>query len=475
MADTVHVVILAGGAGERFWPASQTARPKPFVDLFGEGTLFQEALRRAADLARAEQTWVVGARAHAPLLRAEATTRIPDSHILLEPCRRDTAPAAALAAARIAALDPEAVLVLMPSDHHVPDRDAFRSTLLRAVAAARRGFLTCVGIPPVRPETRFGYVVAGCADVAPGVQAAERFVEKPPLAEAQRLVASGQAYWNAGLLACRAADLCAALRVHAPQIGACLPDLATAGEAELEGLYPRLPAISLDYAVLQQAPNVAVARATFRWHDVGSWSELPFVSADAAGNFVRGPVRLVNTRDSVVYNASDQPVVVHGLERLLVAQVRDHVTLVAPLGGDTRQLLRALETAGGVPEPRSGEALWAAIAAATPPADAGTGKATHDWGFRLTWARAPGYLARAVAVHAGAAVHWPCPTGWRDTYWCLSGEGRLGSATADDPPLRAGLEVVVQAGEAFSLAAVSPVLLLQLRTAADAAGPAAPD
>ncbi len=461
----LHAVILAGGPGERFWPASTPEAPKPFVRLFGGGSLLQETLARAARLAAPADTWLVGSEVHGERLRAAASGWLPASNVLLEPARRDTAPAVALAASAVAARDPDATLLVMPSDHYVPDAEAFARTVRRALPAAARGLLVCVGITPLRPEPRYGYIVAGEGQAAPGVHPAERFVEKPAEAEARRLLASGRAYWNAGLLICRTATLRAAFAAHAPSIVTGVDALQQA--ADPAKAYAALPSISLDYAVLQKAVNVAVAPADFRWHDVGGWAELPLVEADAAGNFVRGPARLIDTADSVVYNTGRQPVVVRGMQGVLVAQTASHVTLVSPLGGDTRQLLRDLEASGGVPQPQPADALWAAAEAGAP----GVQLTRHAWGAEAAWSEGADHAAALVRVFAGRRARWRCPDGWRETGWLAAGRGTRGAGGAGEgaSPAVAGGVLRATPGEDVELQADTDLLIWRLRLRSAAA------
>ena len=462
----LHAIILAGGPGERFWPASTPEAPKPFVRLFGGGSLLQETLARAARLAAPADTWLVGAEVHAERLRATASGWLPAANVLLEPARRDTAPAVALAAAAAVARDPDATLLVMPSDHYVPDAEAFARTVRRALPAAARGLLVCFGITPLRPETRYGYIIAGEGQATPGVHPAERFVEKPPEEEALRLLASGRAYWNAGLLVCRAAALRAAFAIHAPGILTGVEALPQAGDPAKA--YAELPSISLDYAVLQKAANVAVAPADFRWHDVGGWAELPLVEADAAGNFVRGPARLIDTVGSVVYNTTQQPVVVRDMRGVLVAQTASHVTLVSPLGGDTRRLLRDLEAGGGVPQPQPADALWAAAAAAAP----GVRLTRHPWGAEAAWSEGTDHAAALVRVFAGERACWRCPDGWSEAGWLAAGRGTRGAGEGASPAV-AGDVLRAAPGEDVALQADTDLLIWRLRLrSADARGTA---
>jgi mannose-1-phosphate guanylyltransferase len=444
-----HVVLLAGGPGERFWPASTSRRPKPFLRVVGPGSLLEQAWARARRIATADAIWVVGAAAHEPLFRAALGDGLSPARLLLEPLRRDTAAAVALAARAVAAEDPAAVLVAIPCDQYVPDADAFAQAVERATAAAEAGFLTCLGTRPTRPETRYGYVVAGEPLAVPGAWRVMRFVEKPPREEAAHLVATGRAYWNAGIVVAAVPILWEALEACAPEVAGPLREVLTDRDA-----YARVPSISFDRAVLERAPNVAVVEAGFRWHDLGHWAELPRVEADAAGNFVRGPARLLGTRDSVVYNAGAEPVVVGELEGVLVAHVPGHVAAVLPLGADLRAVLGRLAETGGVPEPPSRPA-WVAEDGARRP-----------WGWEVVWSRGPRHEAAALLVEAEATAAWSCPAGWRETDWILAGDGTAAGPGGAETPLRPGSQVALGPGEALTVRAAAETTLWRLRVPA---------
>ncbi len=454
----VHVVILAGGFGERFWPASTPQSPKPFARLFGGRSLLQDTIARARRLAPPEHIWLVGSEGHAQQLVVQSQGDVAEGNILLEPCRRDTGPAVALAAATIAARAAEARLVIMPSDHHVPDAGAFADTVGLALAAADAGYLTCLGIPPQRPDARYGYILRSDTEVSPGVHAALRFVEKPDPDAAAALLRAGNAYWNAGVLVCRARDLLAGFAAHAPAIAGALPALAAGGEARARA-FAALPSLSLDYAVLQQAPHVAVARAGFRWHDVGNWAEMPRVEADGQGNFVRGPARLLHTQNSVVYNTTSQPVVVAGMDGVLVASAEDHVTLVTPLGTDARGLLGDLARDGGLPQPQPFAAFLQAAAAA---GDA-VRVVDKPWGWEVVWAHGQGYAAKVICVRAGHALSRQYHAAKCETHWYLYGSGVLEHAGQREQ-IRPGLVATIRPGEVHRVHADTDTCFLEAST-----------
>jgi mannose-1-phosphate guanylyltransferase len=271
--DGVHVVVLAGGAGTRFWPASRAARPKQLLPLCGPAPMIADTVRRVRPLVAGPRAiWVATGGGLAESTRGV----LPDVHpdrVLLEPAARNTAPCIAWAAATIGRIDPESVVVVLPSDHHVADEPAFLAVLERAVASARRGVITTIGIRPTRAETGFGYIEVG--DEEPpgsGVHRGVRFVEKPDRQTAEAFLAGGRHLWNAGMFVFRARDLREALRTHAPAIEEAIAafDRAARGERdpasgearsepeEVARLFPSLPSVSIDVAIMEKLGRFAV-------------------------------------------------------------------------------------------------------------------------------------------------------------------------------------------------------------------------
>jgi mannose-1-phosphate guanylyltransferase len=216
LADGMRVVVLAGGSGTRLWPLSTDARPKPFLPLASGRSLLAEAVARGEALAGAGSVFVAGRRAHADLIRS-ALPQLPPDRILLEPARRNTAPALALAALAIAESAPGAVLAVLPSDQAVKDEGAFLGALKDAVEAARADAIVTLGIRPTRAETGFGYLETADGAAARRVT---RYIEKPPAADAERYAVSGRHFWNAGIFVARLSYLIAEMERLAPEVTA---------------------------------------------------------------------------------------------------------------------------------------------------------------------------------------------------------------------------------------------------------------
>jgi len=357
----VHAVVMAGGAGERFWPASRARRPKPLLEVVGGRTLLDATLARARRVAGPDRVWLVCGREHAPAVRRAAG--LPAARVLVEPRRRNTASAALWASLRVAAEDREAVVVLLPADHHVPDARLFAADVRRAVHAADRArVLVTLGIPPTRPETGYGYIQEGpeVGPEHPGLRRVRRFVEKPDAARARRYLAAGGYRWNAGIFVWRADSF-------AEEVEACAPDLhrafaplrrrPRARRAPLEEAYRRAPSLPVDVAVMERSRRVWTLPARFPWSDVGTWGALadqlgvgqpsPSGEGGRQGNrVVDGDVLFEASRDNLVWGGR-RLVALLGVERLAVVDT-DDVILVTDLdrSPDVRKLVGRLKADG---------------------------------------------------------------------------------------------------------------------------------
>jgi mannose-1-phosphate guanylyltransferase/mannose-6-phosphate isomerase len=277
--DSLHAVIIAGGAGERFWPASRQALPKPLLRFIGGRSLLDATLSRARRFADVERTWVVCGREHAKAIRAG--TGLPASRVLVEPMRRNTAMAVAFAAERIRSHDPSAVMVTLPADHVIPDERAFRAAIRKAGRAARDfEVLVTLGVKPKGPATGLGYIQRGPAvgPTAPGLHRTRRFVEKPDLKTARRYFKSGNYLWNAGIFVWSVRAILEEIEAFAPDIHRALGPLrSTRRRPTAEVLlraYRRAPSVSIDVAVLERSRRVWTLPVDFHWNDVGTWASL---------------------------------------------------------------------------------------------------------------------------------------------------------------------------------------------------------
>ncbi len=326
-------VILCGGSGTRLWPRSRVAKPKPFLPLVGNRTLFEATLGRAADPARFAAPVIVTGTAHLGHVEAQLGDR-PDAVIVVEPAAKNTAAAIALAALR---LPQDAVMLVCPSDHHIADEAAFASAAVAAAGLAREGWLVSFGIDAKSPETGFGYLRRGEAIGAAGFKVAQ-FVEKPDLDRAKAFLAEGGYAWNGGIFAFRVGDFLAELAAHRPELMAAVQQSVDAGQVDGWRFHPDPPAFaaikgeSVDYAVMENTARAAMVPADMGWSDIGNWDALhAALPQDAAGNSVRGRAELVECRNVLV--DSDGPrVSVIGLEDVVVVVDGNDVLVTTKAG-----------------------------------------------------------------------------------------------------------------------------------------------
>jgi len=336
----VHAVVLAGGIGSRFWPASRPGRPKQLLPLGrGGAPLARDAVDRAYRLAGPGRVHLVASADLLPALR-RAVPRLEESACMTEPRPMGTGPALAWAAHEIERTDPGAVMVSLHADHRIAPDEAFGETLGRAVRAAAAGDrLFCVGVRPDRPETGYGYVRTGEA-IGEGTRVALAFVEKPDGATARRYLEEGDYLWNTGLFVWRADAFLEVVADRCPEIG---PELGRLDAGDAPGFFESVRRVSVDVGVMERAPTVGVVEASFEWDDLGVWSALlRTLEADGAGNVVVGAGRAVEARGNVVW-AEDGPVTLFGVEGLVVARSGGQ-TLVTTVdrAPELKRLLEAL-------------------------------------------------------------------------------------------------------------------------------------
>ena len=349
---TPYAVVLAGGAGTRFWPASREELPKQFLALGPDPAepLLAAACRRVAPLCPPSHVYV----ATAERLRdatARALPGLPAEQILCEPVGRNTAPCIGWATHVIARRDPDALVMVFPADHVVEDEPAFLGALREALAQAEAGFLTTVGIAPTRPETGFGYVETG-APLGGQAFRVERFVEKPPAERARAFVEGGRHLWNGGMFIYRASAMLRAIEEHLPELAAGLRELDEAARrgaepARLASVYPTLPNVSIDHGVMERAAPLAVVLASFGWSDVGSWqSAWELAAKDDAGNAAPEGTLFVDARGNYVRSLradGGRTVALLGVDDLVVVETEEAL-LVLPRSRsqDVRLVVEAL-------------------------------------------------------------------------------------------------------------------------------------
>ena len=419
----LHAVILAGGSGTRFWPLSRELSPKQFVSIFGGVSLITHAVKRVSAIAERGNVHILTnerlldeLRNH---LKSQESLEGCEIDYLAEPVPRNTAAAVALAAAHLVALDPDAVMVVLPSDHLLEDGERWERTLRVATGLAEAGRLVTLGLEPSYPETGYGYIHAG--EPIPGasegdIQAREviAFVEKPDRPTAERFLAEGGYLWNSGMLVARAATVLAELEAAGAR--AATADSAASGDiartarevaalgtdawtsASARERFETLPSVPFDRAALEVSDAVAVVPADLAWSDVGSLLALEHVAPkDERGNVLAGNVHDIDSRDTIVYSA-DRLVATIGLQDLMVVDT-DDATLVAAKdrAQDVRLIVDALREAGAreIVETRSSLRPWGSWT-----------RVTRGTGFQVKTIDVLPHTRLSLQSHERRSEHW---------------------------------------------------------------------
>jgi len=324
--------VLAGGSGTRFWPVSRRERPKQLLEINGK-TLLASTFERVRRLGPPSNWWMVVGDDHAERCRA-TVPEVPVSHVLVEPARRNTASAIALAAVHIAESDPDAVMAVFPADHMVRDTKRLCDALERAARRAKDGAIVTLGITPTHPETGYGYIQRrGSANEVGGYGVA-RFVEKPDRQGAEALLSGQDVYWNAGIFVMRVDVFCHALAEHQPEIDAAMAKIVKSigsnYEATLAACYEELPKISVDHGIMEFANNVEVVPVDCGWSDIGTWTAFAeLFGVDDAGNRSQGRAVLLDSRDCIVHVGDGHAVATLGVRGLVVVHTKDATLVVS--------------------------------------------------------------------------------------------------------------------------------------------------
>ncbi|MEM6329994.1 MAG: mannose-1-phosphate guanylyltransferase [Planctomycetota bacterium] len=361
----LHAVIMAGGSGTRFWPASRRLTPKQLLPLVGEESMIAQTAARFGDLAPPERRMVVTNRRLVDAVRGQLP-ELPAANIVGEPCKRDTAPCIGLAALLVTrvAKDPEATMLVCPADHVIPDIEAFQDSVNRAVELVEGSpnKIVTFGIPPTYPAEIFGYIKSNRMDLDPDMPmfadgpvafAVEEFREKPDAATAAEYVRSGDYYWNSGIFVWRAATILDALRERQPEMLAHLEKIVDAWDgpdrdAVFDREFERIKGVSIDYAVMEHATDIAVIPAPFEWDDLGGWQSLQRrLGEDENGNTIVGRHIGVDTTGAIVRTGDEHLVVTLGVKDTIVVHT-GNATLVANKHDEEsiRKVVKELERLG---------------------------------------------------------------------------------------------------------------------------------
>lgn len=395
MADTgdIYPVILCGGSGTRLWPVSRRSFPKQFSPLFAGETLFQRTCARIAGAGYAPPLLLTASEFRFIVAEQMSEAGVEATRIVVEPAMRNTAPAVCLAALTVTEIDPEAVMLVLPSDHVIDDPPPFHRAVRAGARAARAGHLVTFGIHPSRPETGYGYLELP-GPPGEGPEPFLRFVEKPDRARAEAMLAAGRYLWNSGMFLFRACDILAAFETHAPEVLAACRQALAEGREDLcffrpgEAAFEASPNISLDYAVMERIGYGMVVPLDCGWNDLGSWKTVWEESPRGDGGTVTMAGALaIDCHDSLLCAAGpDQRMVGLGLDGVIAVAMHDAV-LVASMerAQDVRLVVEALKAEGS-------------------PAAEEYPRVHRPWGWYETLALGPRFQVKRIMVKPGGRL-----------------------------------------------------------------------
>lgn len=319
-------LIIAGGRGTRFWPESRAWRPKPLFSIDGRTSLLADTIARVAPVVGRARTFVLVSADQRAIFRKALRGLIPPANLIVEPSGRGTAVAIAYGCATIAHRAGAGVVAVMPADHYITPPTAFRRTLGDAIklAAARRAVVV-IGVVPDRPEPGYGYQQIG-RPVGRGFEVV-RFIEKPPVEAARRMVASGKFLWNAGMFVMDVATLTSELDQHAPDLARAMRELAGATAAKVARIYERLDFDAFDRVVAEKSSNVLSVQARFRWHDVGSWEGLWEALGGRESNVLKGEVIALDCEGVLARGGEGRLMVLLGVKDLVAVDTGDAILI----------------------------------------------------------------------------------------------------------------------------------------------------
>lgn len=386
-------IILCGGSGTRLWPLSRNSYPKQFVPLVGEKTLFQGSVLRMKGSGYAAPVVITNSDFRFIVTEQLQEVGIEPGVVLIEPEGRNTAPAVLVAALYAARKDPEAVLLVAPSDHVVPDVEAFRAAVAKGMKAVEEGQLVTFGVRPTHAETAYGYLQVSTLSDGDPVKL-ERFIEKPDAATASKMLADGSYLWNAGIFLFRAKDIIAAFQTHAPDLTKPVTQALDGGHADLgffrlgSDAWAGANDISIDYAVMEKAANLSVVPFDAGWSDLGGWDAVWRESkADESGVVLSGETTAIDCADTLLRSDSDRLQVVGiGLKNVMAIAMNDAV-LVADMSRaqDVKKAVDALKAKG------------AAQATRFP-------KDHRPWGWFESLVVGDRFQVKRIYVHPGASL-----------------------------------------------------------------------
>lgn len=451
-------VILSGGSGARLWPLSRKSYPKQFVPLLGVETLFQASARRLSGPGFAPPMILTNSDFRFIVTEQLAAAGIDPGAVLLEPEGRNTAPAVLAAALAALKTDPEAVLLVAPSDHEIPDAQGFCAAAARGLAAVAQGRIVTFGITPTRPETGYGYLELSGPPAAAGAPVAlTRFVEKPDAARAAEMLAAGNYLWNAGIFLFRAADMVAAFEAHAPEVLAPVRAALESAQPDLgflrlaPGPWAEAPDISIDYAVMERATNLSVVPFCGAWTDLGGWDAVWSAGGtEGDGVVTSGAARAIECRNSLLRSDSEGLELVGiGLENVIAVAMADAV-LVADKSRaqDVKKavdLLKAHRVSQAVQFPKD----------------------HRPWGWFETLVLGPRFRVKRIVVHPGARLSLQSHNHRAEHWIVVEGTARV-TVAGSEQLVSENQSVYVPLGAAHRLENPGklPMVLIEVQTGA---------
>jgi mannose-1-phosphate guanylyltransferase len=332
MANSIYALVLAGGSGERFWPLSRRSRPKQLLRLVSKNALLEDTVARLEGWVPRDRILVLTNEEQEKSVR-ELLRDFPDENVVAEPSKRDTAGAIALGVGWVALRDHFATMMVLPADHVIADRDAFRQTMEVAARAAQdTGSLVTIGIKPTWACPGFGYVEQGApvklpnCPATPAVNRVVRFREKPNIDLAESFLRKGNFRWNAGMFVWSVPTILREFNRHAPELADFISRLRAPKEFDkvLKASFSKLPRVSFDYAIMEKADRVLVVEASFDWDDVGSWSAVAkYFKADEHANAASGALTAVDSTNNIVFDQTGTTIALLGVHNLIVVRTGD--------------------------------------------------------------------------------------------------------------------------------------------------------
>ncbi len=355
----LHAVIMAGGSGTRFWPASRQLKPKQLLKIAANRTMLQATFDRMNGLVSSEHVLVLTNEQLSDAV-LEQLPELPQEHVVGEPFKRDTAPCIGVAASLVEAADPNGVMIVMPSDHVIEPRAEFHRSIRAGLELIEKDpeLIVTFGIRPIYPAESFGYIQRGAAvNAAPGTAAfmVDCFREKPDRKTAEEYLAAGSFYWNSGIFMWKASTILSALEKFEPDMSGHIKNIAkgigtTSFQENFREHFEKIKGKSIDFAVMERYPKIAVIEAPFSWDDVGSWQAIArLIKPDAQGNSFDGPYLPIDSKGMIVRTDVDHLVVTIGMEDTIIVHTPD-ATLVAPKSEEerVREVVKQLTELGHV-------------------------------------------------------------------------------------------------------------------------------